>query len=173
MTMREQWRPVVGWEGFYDVSDLGRVRSKSRVVDVNGGKRAHTGQVLKQYVEGPYARVRLSGGGRIVQYRAHALVAEAFIGPRPDGMEVRHRDGDSLNNRRRNIAYSTHLENIQDKYDHGRTRSSVRGFRPIPEEKKREIPHLRKGEIKDWAERNEFSLRYVYILRTTLKKAAL
>lgn len=95
----EEWRPVVGWEGQYDVSSLGRVR---RTV---GSKR--WGTILRfSYVKG-YARCRLFRRPGITSVVVHRLVAEAFIGPRPDGHEVNHKDGARANNRPDNLEYVT------------------------------------------------------------------
>ena len=51
----------------------------------------------------------------------HALVAEAFLGPRPEGQQVRHVNTDSRDNRATNLAYGTHLDNAQDAVRHGKT----------------------------------------------------
>ena len=117
----EEWRPVVGYEGSYEVSDLGRVRSLDRVIIQNsryGNPHAHPvkGRLLRP---GRSASGHLSvslgrGNSRFV----HTLVAEAFIGARPAGMKVRHLDGDEANNRRDNLTYGTHGENGRDKKDH-------------------------------------------------------
>jgi hypothetical protein len=63
--------------------------------------------------------VTLCSNGRQESWFVHQLVAAAFLGPRPDGLEVRHLDGDPLNNAVSNLAYGTRLENIQDKKRHG------------------------------------------------------
>lgn len=66
-----------------------------------------------------YRRVTLSADGKVTTRTVHSLVAEAFIGPRPDGLEIRHLDGDPSNNAASNLAYGTHAENMQDKVRHG------------------------------------------------------
>jgi hypothetical protein len=60
----------------------------------------------------------------------HSLVAEAFIGPRPIGLEVRHLDGDSTNNAVDNLRYGTHAENMQDRVKHGRDPQALRTHCP-------------------------------------------
>lgn len=67
-----------------------------------------------------YPAVSLCRNGRIVSRTVHSLVAEAFLGPRPDGMVVRHLDGDEGNPRLSNLAYGTHADNEADKERHGR-----------------------------------------------------
>jgi hypothetical protein len=109
----ESWLPVVDWEGFYEVSDLGRVRS---VVD----RVRHPAKVLNPWIVGVgYRRVDLRDGRRSSQF-VHQLVLEAFVGPCPEGMEVCHNDGDPTNNRLDNLRYGTRTGNMQDRTRHGR-----------------------------------------------------
>jgi hypothetical protein len=110
LTRTHMWRPVVGYEGHYEVSDAGRVRSLKR------GRVA----LLKYRVSTKgYPFVQLYLNGKQITRYVHALVAEAFNGPRPDGLEVRHLDGDNTNNVPSNLTYGTHAENIQDAIRHG------------------------------------------------------
>ena len=68
----------------------------------------------------PYEVVRLyDGTGSFQDWLVHVLVLSTFVGPRPDGMEVRHLDGNSLNNSLENLAWGTHKENTQDAFVHG------------------------------------------------------
>lgn len=115
----EQWRPVVGYEGAYEVSDLGRVRSLDRAVPAGRGRtRKSSGRVLSQYL-GNYAKVRLKVDGAGSTKNVHALVAETFLGPRPDGLEVCHNNGDASDNRLANLRYDTHSANQSDQIAHG------------------------------------------------------
>jgi hypothetical protein len=106
--MSERWLPVPGWSS-YEVSDLGSVR-----------RHAGGGQPLKPHFDGQrYLAVCLSEAGIRTTKRIHCLVAAAFIGPRPDGLEVRHFDGDSFNNSASNLRYGTRAENQADRSRHG------------------------------------------------------
>jgi hypothetical protein len=108
----EEWRPIPGWEGAYEASNLGRVRS------LRGGHR--WGRVLKPHIRttsGGYPQVSLGLNGTTC---VHVCVAGAFLGPRPPGHQVRHLDGDPLNNRVENLAWGTPSENQHDKIQHGR-----------------------------------------------------
>jgi predicted XRE-type DNA-binding protein len=125
--MAENWRDVVGYEGLYEVSDHGRVRSVARtVLFTNGGKRFYPSQVLKHGFSKGYPRVNLYKEKIPHPREIHKLILAAFIGPCPEGQEVRHYDGDKTNCTLGNLLYGTRSENYFDKYRHGR---DVRGER--------------------------------------------
>lgn len=117
----EQWRPVVGYEALYEVSDAGRVRrTGAAIVTSNGQTRRYGPRFLKiQINKAGYAAVALSRNNVAVKIVVHQLVAEAFIGPRPRGMEVAHWDGRGANAHLGNLRYATPVENNGDKRRHG------------------------------------------------------
>ena len=105
---REEWRPVVGCDGRYEVSDLGRVRRSAP------GRATYVGKILKQSRSSQgYAIACLSGGkGKARRWvETHLLVSRAFMGPPPDGLEVDHLDRDPGNPRLANLEYVTRAEN--------------------------------------------------------------
>lgn len=104
--MEERWWAVDGYEGKYEVSDLGRVRN-AKTLEVKSTHLSSDG----------YAVVSLSGPKK--NARVHHIVAAAFIGPRPKGFDCCHNDGDKANNAASNLRYATRLENIRDKAKHG------------------------------------------------------
>jgi len=120
---KERWRSVVGFEGIYEVSNLGRVRSLDRnVVYVSGRTQAWRGQILKPTPSGNgYLAVELCRNGTGKTTNIHTIVAASFLGPRPPNKQVAHRDGDKENPRLSNLRYATCLENQADKIHHGRT----------------------------------------------------
>lgn len=116
----ERWLPVIGYEGLYEVSDLGRIRSLPRQTC----KGVRGGRVLRSPPTGHgYMHVGLSHQNQVRYYAVHILVAASFIGPRPAGMEIRHLDGNKLNNVPANLCYGTHGENETDKVRHGTHRN--------------------------------------------------
>ena len=114
--MVEVWSPVVGYEGLYEVSDAGRVRSLDRQIAHEGrGRRYMRGRVLSQSaMRNGYLKVGLPGGNALV----HRLVLTAFVGPCPSGMEGCHNDGDRSNNRLDNLRWDSRKENNLDAVVH-------------------------------------------------------
>jgi len=117
----EVWKDVVGYEGIYQVSNNGRVRSMTRiVVDSIGIPRKYKGRILSQILNERYYVVSLCHKGDQKNVGIHSLVLESFVGPRPEGMEACHfPDRDVTNNRLENLRWDTHLANQQDKIIHG------------------------------------------------------
>lgn len=108
--MKEVWAPVPGYEGRYDVSADGQIM---RVKNVHG---ATPGRLIGQDVDARgYLRVTLLGGhrGTAKGFFIHRLVAAAFLGPRPQGLQVNHKDGDKSNNAIDNLEYVTPKQNIE------------------------------------------------------------
>ena len=107
----EEWRPVVGYEGLYEVSDLGRVRSSYF-------KRT---KILKPVFKGRgYPAVNLYKDRVATQVTLHRLVMLAFTrAPDSSSMHVLHGDGDMLNNHLSNLRWGTHAENMADMILHG------------------------------------------------------
>jgi hypothetical protein len=118
----EQWKPVVGFEG-YEVSDQGRVRSLERICRTVNSYRLKP-RILKPQrdKQTSYVGVALCVEGVQASYRIHVLVLEAFVGPRPAGQQTRHLDGVRTNNRLTNLAWGTPKQNSDDVDRHG-TRS--------------------------------------------------
>lgn len=123
----EEWRPVVGFEGLYEVSNLGRVRSIDRRVPQGDRTQYWRGRLLKQGPApscgprpGRYLQVHLRGGGRKRTVRVHHLVLEAFIGPRPPGLECLHANDIGTDNRAENLSWGTTSQNTLDKVKNGR-----------------------------------------------------
>jgi hypothetical protein len=129
----EAWLPVIGYEGLYEVSDLGRVRSLPRFNTAGG--------VLKtQFDRRGYGRVSLCCNGVPKVAKVHQIVAAAFIGPCPDGLMVCHGPGGSSDNRVVNLSYGTAQQNVHDKFRdgtmargerHGRTKLTAASIRDI------------------------------------------
>lgn len=119
--MKEVWKDVKGYEDYYQVSNMGQVRSKDR--KVMGGQGLHTrkGKILKpQPNNAGYLRQQFKVDGASTRYFIHRLVAEAFV-PKKDGNDiVNHLDSNYLNNRADNLEWTTHTGNTRHAMNKGR-----------------------------------------------------
>lgn len=120
----EEWRPVSGFEGRYEVSDLGHVRSIDRIIDYIHGR---SGKACTRRAKGKVLSpgLRPSGHGHVMlgtthTALVHALVAQAFLGSRPTpATEIRHLNGNPGDNRAVNLQYGSRSENAEDSKLHG------------------------------------------------------
>ena len=110
--MAEEWKAVLGYEGLYEVSNLGRVRSLPHEVPTKIGTRISSGRVMKlQPFKSGYMGVCLSKGNKQALKTVHRLVAEAFI-ENPDNLpQVNHKDENKANNSVDNLEWVTAIEN--------------------------------------------------------------
>ena len=118
---KEIWKDIKGYEGYYEVSDLGRVRSVDReVIHSNGKVVNYKGRILKQNNNrAGRKQVFLYKDGKATNQGVHILVALTFIGERPKGYDVCHIDGDCTNNKLSNIRFDTKSQNRIDYYRQG------------------------------------------------------
>src|SRR5438270_713720 len=102
---QERWLPVLEYEGRYEVSDHGRVRSLDRTaLKRSGVKQFHRGRIRKpNHHRAGHPFVSLSGHEKKKNRFVHRLVLEAFVGPRPEGLEGCHNDGSPQNNHLSNL----------------------------------------------------------------------
>lgn len=128
--MNEEWRDVVGYEGYYEVSNLGRVRSKDRIITYSNGKRVHRKSIMKTpTISGsPYPRVGLQVNGKLVMKMVHRLVAEAFI-PNPNNLPlVNHKDEDKTNFQAFNLEWCDNGYNVSYSNKRIKRQSQKRGY---------------------------------------------
>ena len=112
----ETWKAVVGYEGIYEVSDTGRLRTVR-----TGREKTYT---LNKQENRPF--VGLWKNNKIKIFKPHTLILTAFVGPRPKGMECCHNDGNPWNNHLSNLRWDTPRNNQLDRVKHG---TSNRGER--------------------------------------------
>lgn len=121
----EVWAPIAGYEGFYEVSSHGRVRSVERTIEfvTAGGsvQRRRGPSVIRRPRANAsgYLFVSLCRDGKSQITSVAQIVAETFIGPRPPRHDICHNDGNSANNGVLNLRYDTRRGNCRDKRAHG------------------------------------------------------
>lgn len=115
-THTEQWRPIPGYEGIYEASNTGRIRSLDHETTAsNGVIRRYEGKVLTQTAfKTGHLQVKLTKNGQQNTRWVHQLVLEAFAGTRTTGQVVRHLNDIPGDNRLENLAYGTQSENMWD-----------------------------------------------------------
>lgn len=119
-TTFEIWLPIKGFVDFYSISNQARVRSEHRIV--TRGEFTYT--VAEKFMSispntDGYLTVKLTRDGISTTYYVHDLLLQAFVGPKPEGLEVRHLDDDKGNCRLTNLAYGSHAQNMADSVRNG------------------------------------------------------
>lgn len=118
---KEIWKDIEGYEGYYQVSSLGRVRSLDRVV-INSKNvcRKHTGKILKiNFIADGYLGCSLYKNRRMKTARIHRLVAKMFIKNNGNKKCVNHKNGIKTDNRVDNLEWCTHSENMNHAVQNG------------------------------------------------------
>jgi len=112
----ERWKPVPGYEGLYDASDQGRIRSWHKI-GLTCDSLRKSPKILSGYRD-RYIRVRLRKGRTANTLLVHRLVLETFVGPCPPGMECCHNNGNKHDNRVENLRWDTRSANMLDAVEH-------------------------------------------------------
>lgn len=157
LDITEQWKPVPGWEGSYEVSDHGRVRSVLRqTAHRSVGTITRQPQMRKASVnKHGYLTVHLSRtvDGKRTEKTAkiHRLVALAFLGnPPDDALQVNHKNGDKLCNVVSNLEWVTHSENAAHAVSLGllyTARGTTHRLAKLDDEKVRQIRRDRRSQV--------------------------
>jgi hypothetical protein len=117
--MKEKWKHIKGFEGYYQVSNKGRIKSLDRYVEYkNGYKRLHKGKILRILKDtAGYCQVNLWKNGKLKRRSVHKLVADAFIVNCEHLPQVNHVDGDKDNNHVLNLEWCSASYNVKHAYD--------------------------------------------------------
>lgn len=159
------WKAIPGWDGWYEVSDNGHVRSVARTLHYEDGRvRTFPGKELKPGTgEWGHQLVGLSCYGTDTRMTVHSAVMATFVGPRPDGLVICHRDGNARNNHVSNLRYDTPRENTFDNVRNGTHHYAKRD--------KCKWGHLLSGPNLRISPRNERVCRACHKARGVLSKA--
>lgn len=122
--MTEIWKPIPGYDGYYEASSLGRLKSVARTCDFinRWGQpcvRIVPEKILAPCLRGEYLASTLIKDGKRKKLAVHLWVLLAFKGPKPNGMCGCHNDGSYLNNCIDNLRYDSQSGNLADRWIHG------------------------------------------------------
>lgn len=153
ISMTEEWKSVIGYEGFYEISNFGNCKSVERIVfynnDSKNRKAIFKSKLLKKTLtEHGYIKYRLSLDGAGKSIFAHKLVALAFIVNPDNKPQINHIDSNPKNNNANNLEWVTASENLRHSYDEGFRENKYYGATP---NRKIEVSQLKNGVIvKTW-----------------------
>lgn len=118
--MKEEWKDVIGFEGIYQVSDLGRVKSLQRMVVRPKGSYIKKEIILKPtLLKIGYLFIKIRDGFKYHPFYIHRLIATHFMDNEDNQRTVNHKNGIKTDNRIENLEWATHSENIKHAYDTG------------------------------------------------------
>jgi len=149
--MQEIWKSIPGYEGLYEVSNIGNVRGIDRMATFKDGSpyKMQRGKVRSQGTDKIRRKtVDLYKNRARKTVYVHALVLLALVGPRPDKADCCHNDGNPSNNHVSNLRYDTRVGNFQDKLKHGtHNRGENSPVRKLTESQVYEIRRLAQSGI--------------------------
>lgn len=145
-----EWKEIKGYEGYYEVSTEGKIRSVNRTIKKGEVFISRKSQEMKTFLTNGYERVSLNKEGKRKKFMVHRLVAETFI-PNPENKkEVNHKDANKLNNSVGNLEWVTKLENMRHAEDNNlirRTKGTQRYNSKLNEDLVRELrKRFKEGE---------------------------
>lgn len=168
----ELWKDIPNWEGWYQVSNLGRVRSVDRISIAGGVPAKYTGKVLAANpTKAGYPLVSLVRPGKREYRTVHALVMRTFVGEPPKGQEVCHNNGVRTDCRLDNLRYDTRRNNSLDRRVHGTAshdnyeKGEERGNAKLTEESVRYIRNNPSESLKTLSQRFGVSISCVHLAR--------
>lgn len=150
----EEWKLIKGFDGRFSISNEGRIKQNEiTYTSLQNKKIHHEEKILEPYLwQSRYLRIDLISQRKGKKYRLntyiHKLVAEYFIGPRPEGCQIDHIDGNYLNNKVENLRYCSVKENRNNPITYKRNKESMKTFwENMSNERRKEIGQIIKESL--------------------------
>ena len=157
---------IVGLEDYYQVSDLGSIKSKVRTGVTNYGKRTYGGGLVKPFISAVgYPAVNLTYKGYRKQIHVHRLVLETFVGKAPDGMEGCHNNGIKTDCSLVNLRWDTKKNNHADKKLHGTWQAGEKNSNSKLTENQVLVIKYSKKQLKELAKKYKVSVGCIEKIR--------
>lgn len=117
----EEWKDVIGYEGFYQISNMGRVKSLERnIIQWRGGNIYKRKRILIQsFNRDGYLHVKFHKAGKKCNKSVHRLVGQYFVGNKNNYSDINHKKGVKMDNRASELEWCTKSQNTQHAYDTG------------------------------------------------------
>lgn len=146
---REHWVPIDGYEGWYEISDKGRVRSVDRwITSKNEDKpRFYKGQIMKFRYHNGYTMVNLNKNKKMKEFYVHRLVIENFTLHPKHKKWVNHKDGRKWNNELSNLEWCTPKENNDHAIAYNLRNNNIEGLLKHSTKRKKQVAFIRYGAI--------------------------
>lgn len=165
--MKEIWKPVKGYEGYYEVSNLGRIKALTRTVQGKTRNGKPCPRIVKEHImhqpncTNGYKQIALSKDSEVKMYRVHRIVAEAFLDNPKNYPEVNHIDEDKTNNCVTNLEWCSHAYN--QCYGNKPAKGERNGMARLTAAQVREIRRRRENgeKLKDIAVDYDISINHV------------
>lgn len=167
MADHEVWKPIPGHKG-YEASDLGRVRSLDRWVVYKDGRRVlHQGRILRQFtLWSGYKTTHL--GAQSMNNYIHHLVARAFLGETPKGLEICHGDKGQSDNSLSNLRFDTRLNNMADRIKHDTHTRGTRSWNAKLNES--QVREIRRSKLTPYALAKKYGLSRTTVVDIILRR---
>lgn len=149
----EIWKDIKGYEGLYQISNLGNVKSLKRITTGKKyGKHNLKEKILKFIKSGKYYSVHLCKNGKRQATYVHRLVGIAFLENENNYLDINHKDGDTKNNNVENLEWCNRSYNIKHSYKVLKRTANTKGFIDYIQKRKRKINQydLQGNFIKEW-----------------------
>lgn len=138
--MKEIWKDIPNYEGLYQASNFGRIKSMSRIIHrIKFGDFISKEKILKQNKCGKYYSVSLCKNSKIKKFYVHRIIGKLFLSNDNNFSDINHKDGDTFNNNVNNLEWCDRSYNIYHSYNILNRKKNIEVLRKNSENRKRKV----------------------------------